>query len=74
MPLYEYVCQECTHTFETLVFGSETPTCPACESAHLERQISVPAAPRTESAALPMKRCLSDGPPCGPACSRFPGS
>jgi putative FmdB family regulatory protein len=70
MPLYEYACQECEHTFETLVQGSETVECPECHSARLERLLSVPARPRAEAASLPM-RCNSDGPPCGPRCSRF---
>ncbi len=70
MPLYEYACQECEHTFETLVQGDETVECPECQSQRLERLLSVPAKPRSTPSGLPM-RCNSDGPPCGPQCSRF---
>ena len=59
MPLYEYVCQECSHPFETLVFGNEEVQCPSCHGHKLARQLSLPAL------------CNSSGPPCGPACSRF---
>jgi len=71
MPLYEFVCQDCQTEFETLIFGRETPECPGCQSVKLERKISVVAAPRSEGGPLPMKQCMSEGPPCGPVCSRF---
>jgi len=44
MPLYEYQCQSCSHQFELLVRGSETPACPTCHSTSLERRLSVFAA------------------------------
>ena len=28
MPIYEYRCKACNHTFEDLVFGDEKPSCP----------------------------------------------
>ncbi len=70
MPLYEYVCQECSHPFETLVFGNEEVECPSCHGRKLARQLSLPARPRNEPASVPAA-CNSSGPPCGPACSRF---
>ncbi|MBT8357940.1 MAG: zinc ribbon domain-containing protein, partial [Deltaproteobacteria bacterium] len=27
MPIYEYHCENCSHDFEYLVFGSEKPGC-----------------------------------------------
>jgi putative FmdB family regulatory protein len=69
MPLYEYTCQKCEHTFETLVFNGEKVECPACHSEELDRLFSVPARPRTES-PLPMT-CNPDAPPCGPGCCRL---
>jgi putative FmdB family regulatory protein len=57
MPIYEYVCGQCQHAFETLVRGDEAPECPECGSQKLEKQWSVPAAHSAEGA-----------PPCGPAC------
>jgi putative FmdB family regulatory protein len=70
MPLYEYACRECEHNFETLVFNDETVECPACKSAQVERQLSLPARPQSAPASLPMG-CRSEGPPCGPVCSRW---
>jgi putative FmdB family regulatory protein len=72
MPLYAYACKKCDHQFEALVFDGDEVECPECHGKKLEKQWGVPARPRSESAALPM-RCNSDGPPCGPACSRFGG-
>ena len=43
MPIYEYECHECQNRFELLVLGSETPACPECESADLERLMSLSA-------------------------------
>jgi putative FmdB family regulatory protein len=70
MPLYEYICQECQHPFEVLVFGGDEPECPSCHGKKLERQLSLPARPRSEPTSLPTA-CQSSGPPCGPVCSRW---
>ena len=40
MPLYNYSCRDCRADFELLVFPSETPTCPTCQSKRLERRVS----------------------------------
>jgi putative FmdB family regulatory protein len=37
MPIYEYKCKSCSHQFEKLVRISDTPDCPSCQSADLER-------------------------------------
>lgn len=42
MPIYEYACRACGNAFELLVRGDRTPACPACESADLEKLISLP--------------------------------
>ena len=42
MPIYEYVCQDCTIEFELLVRGDMTPACPGCESTSLEKRFSLP--------------------------------
>jgi len=41
MPIYEYVCSGCEHRFETLVRGSEQPSCPRCRGRDLDKQFSV---------------------------------
>jgi putative FmdB family regulatory protein len=73
MPLYEYACQTCEHTFETLVLNGEKVECPECHGHKLERLLSVPARPKTESTSLPLG-CNSNLPPCGPGCCRLPNS
>ena len=55
MPLFEYVCQTCEHEFEALVLGSSIPSCPACGSEELERQISRPAIKSDNTRALALK-------------------
>lgn len=72
MPLYEFECQSCRHTFEELVFGDEKVACPACHAGKLTRLISVPARPQSDAGSpnLPLT-CRGDGPPCGTRCSRW---
>ena len=41
MPIFEYVCQECQHEFEALVFGRDKAKCPKCQSNKLSPQLSV---------------------------------
>lgn len=67
MPLYEYHCDDCGEDFELLVRGNQTPACPRCEGDHLAKRLSVPAAPVTGSASLPMADFGGCGKPgCGP--------
>ncbi len=44
MPIYEYVCNECGHDFETLQKMSDAPLsdCPACKKSALKKKISAP--------------------------------
>jgi putative FmdB family regulatory protein len=42
MPIYEYKCSGCSHQFEKIVKLGETPVCPACQHAELERLFSAP--------------------------------
>jgi putative FmdB family regulatory protein len=42
IPLYDYSCKGCANVFEALVRGSSPPVCPACGSAEVERQLSLP--------------------------------
>ena len=37
MPIFEYVCKDCSRTFEALVMNSQEPECPACHGRHLEQ-------------------------------------
>ncbi|MCC6849031.1 MAG: zinc ribbon domain-containing protein [Deltaproteobacteria bacterium] len=75
MPVYEYVCRGCRHGFETLVLGSDVPSCPRCRATELERVLSVTAIGRSASTApRPAQAmgggCGSCGDPRGPgACA-----
>jgi putative FmdB family regulatory protein len=40
MPLFEYNCRTCGHTFEALIVGSRPPVCPKCKSENLEKRVS----------------------------------
>lgn len=64
MPLYEYQCEKCEHSFEELVFGNETVACPNCQASSVHRLVSVPARPQGEAVSMPMTSC-GEGPPCG---------
>ena len=70
MPIFEYVCKECQHEFEALVFGQQKAECPKCQSKKLEPQLSVFAV-SAKSGAQPS---MSAGPcgSCGDA--RGPGA
>jgi putative FmdB family regulatory protein len=41
MPIFEYICKECEHSFEALVYGREKAECPKCHSKKLTPQLSV---------------------------------
>ena len=72
MPIFEYVCKQCSHQFEALVYGKQKVVCPKCESTRLEPKLSVFAVSARSDAALPMTAgpCGSCGDPRGPgACS-----
>ncbi|GIW78736.1 MAG: hypothetical protein KatS3mg105_0543 [Gemmatales bacterium] len=71
MPLYEYTCSKCSHEFEALVFNGERVECPQCKAERVERRLSLPARPKTESSPLPLA-CDPKAPPCGPGCCRLP--
>ena len=48
MPIYEYHCEPCDHTFETLIRSAgDLAHCPRCGSLEVAKQLSVPAAAQT---------------------------
>jgi putative FmdB family regulatory protein len=72
MPIFEYVCKDCQHEFEALVFGRDKAACPKCQSKKLTPQLSVFATSSKGSsgASAPTAACGSCGDPRGPgACS-----
>jgi putative FmdB family regulatory protein len=72
MPIFEYVCQQCDHHFETLVYGKEKAECPKCHATKLNPQLSVFAVSAKSSSGTlaSSEACGSCGDPRGPgACS-----
>jgi len=72
MPIFEYICKECQHEFEALVFGKDKAECPKCHGRKLEPQLSVFAAPAKSGSSPSMSAspCGSCGDPRGPgSCS-----
>jgi putative FmdB family regulatory protein len=41
MPIHEFACKSCGHRFEELLFGNEKTACPKCQSAQLDKLMSV---------------------------------
>jgi putative FmdB family regulatory protein len=76
MPIFEYLCQECQHAFEALVFGRDKASCPKCHSKKLTPQLSVFAvsakggSSKNSDFTPSTGACGSCGDPRGPgACS-----
>ncbi|HBV97005.1 MAG: FmdB family transcriptional regulator [Peptococcaceae bacterium BICA1-7] len=48
MPIFEYKCNSCGHSFEALIIGGkreEEITCPQCKGGDLKKMISAPFLP-----------------------------
>ncbi len=71
MPLYEFACHKCDHTFEELVQNGEAVECPECHASQVERLLSLPGRPKVLSSSLPMASCNPRTPPCGPGCCKL---
>jgi putative FmdB family regulatory protein len=72
MPIFEYICKECDHQFETLVYGQQKAECPKCHGSKLAPQLSVFAvsAKGGSTDAPSTGACGSCGDPRGPgSCS-----
>lgn len=74
MPLYDFMCTSCEHTFEE-VCGTEgaPPPCPVCNSSATERCVSAPgikrhAAPFKMGPVRPMPPVRGAGPCGGGGC------
>jgi putative FmdB family regulatory protein len=67
MPIYEYACKACGHSFELLVFKGLEPNCPACRAQEVEKVFSVFAVGRS---AKPPTACAPKGVS---SCNHCPG-
>jgi putative FmdB family regulatory protein len=70
MPIYEYRCQQCSHTFELLVRDDGTARCPHCGSTALVKLLSVPYVSSGQMTRQAGHTCCGreercDTPPCG---------
>jgi putative FmdB family regulatory protein len=69
MPLYEYQCEPCNHSFETLIRGGgDVARCPRCGSIEVIKLLSVPAAAHTgegRASTLPVSTEPNGGPSFG---------
>src|SRR5206468_3487971 len=74
MPIFEYVCNQCHHGFEMLVFGRDKASCPKCKSKDLAPQLSVFAVAAKGGTASPSgpSACGSCGDPRGPGSCSLP--
>jgi putative FmdB family regulatory protein len=64
MPIYEYRCKQCNHTFEDLVQANQTNrsvVCPECENHDVMRLLSVFGVGTSDIASVP----TADMPTCG---------
>ena len=79
MPLFEYRCESCDHRFETLVTGTEKPSCTQCGKRKLEKLFSAFAVSSSSGSAgrsmeaAPSGGCGSCGDPRGPGSCRTDG-
>jgi putative FmdB family regulatory protein len=55
MPIFDYKCRACGHTFEALVRGDAQPVCPSCQAADVEKQLSLPAVKSESTRARAMR-------------------
>jgi putative FmdB family regulatory protein len=74
MPIFEYICKECDHQFEALVYGKQKAECPKCHGSKLAPQLSVFAvsAKDNSAAASSSGACGSCGDPRGPGSCSLP--
>jgi putative FmdB family regulatory protein len=75
MPIFEYICKECQHEFEALIFGKQKAECPKCQSQKLEPQLSVFAVSAKSGGSSQVSFSAGSPGPCG-SCgdARGPGA
>jgi len=55
MPIFDFRCDDCGADFELLLLKGEEPTCPACESARVTKQLSLPRVKSSKTHAKAMR-------------------
>lgn len=69
MPIFEYICKECSGEFEVIVQGSQEVACPSCESTELEKKFSAFAVMNNGPLASPCRESEA----CASCCDAGPG-
>jgi putative FmdB family regulatory protein len=46
MPMYDFECTACGHTFETMAKYEEVPECPECHKTETKRLMAAPMVPK----------------------------
>jgi putative FmdB family regulatory protein len=55
MPIFEYQCQDCGHTFEKVLLGrhyGELPNCPMCHAMQTRQLVSRFSSPSSETGSF----------------------
>jgi putative FmdB family regulatory protein len=68
MPIFEYNCRGCHHSFEQIILSArEQVRCPKCDSSAVEKQLSVFSSPanRSEQTAGAPAGCACTPQTCG---------
>jgi len=75
MPIFEYLCENCDHEFEALVYGKQKAECPKCHGKKLKAQLSVFAVSAKGTSSMAVSsggECGSCGDPRGPGSCSMP--
>jgi putative FmdB family regulatory protein len=57
MPIFEYLCEECGHNFEAIVYGAQKAECPKCHTEKLEQKLSTFAVNTSGSKTASAQSC-----------------
>jgi len=55
MPMFDFSCQGCETTFEQLVRTGDIVRCPACNSEHVDKLLSLPSLKTSSTRGLAMQ-------------------
>lgn len=55
MPIFEYTCKSCGSDFELLIRHDTRAACPECDSADIDKRLSLPAVKSSGTHALAMR-------------------
>jgi putative FmdB family regulatory protein len=72
MPIFDYRCAECGHTFELIVQTSTVPECPRCHTQRLDKLLSrFAVGGQANAPVMAGPGCGQCGDPRGPGACRF---